>query len=544
MNRLQSLRADRELCVTLNRTAAIDPEHGDPDDRLRAPRLHRRRPGGAGAATTEISGRNRTHYCGAYWGWGFHEDGVAQRAARRRARSGRAAVTRERDLRGRRSATAASRVRRASSATGSRWPTSTSTSCRGCSAAGSSRAAPGLVRFRRERLPRRPGVPLADAVRDARRRAHRAARRTGRSGCSRTCARSATASTRSAFYYCFDARRRAARGRRRRGHEHAVGRAPRLRAPARRDPCAAASTRRCTSRRSWAWTSATRGARRRPGATLSVHIESSEDGARVFDATLGAAPRRRSTRRSLARVTARYPAATLRMLALIYGHALALKLRGVPASTRIRGSAAVVIDRAAIVHAVLRGSRAGRADRGRGRRATLVFGSGAPQRDRARPLAARAWRGAAAARQPRARGVLRRRAAGTRPTSPRSSASRRATSRRSTPCARPAVAFARVPLQRARSRARAQHAARAAARDIAAHYDLGNDLFARMLDPTMMYSCAVFEHRRRDARAGVDREARAGLREARPRPGRPRRSRSAPAGAASPSTPRRRAAAA
>ena len=32
----------------------------------------------------EISGRNRTHYCGAYWGWGFHEDGVksALRVAR------------------------------------------------------------------------------------------------------------------------------------------------------------------------------------------------------------------------------------------------------------------------------------------------------------------------------------------------------------------------------------------------------------------------------------------------------------------------------
>ncbi len=30
-------------------------------------------------------------------------------------------------------------------------------------------------------------------------------------------------------------------------------------------------------------------------------------------------------------------------------------------------------------------------------------------------------------------------------------------------------------------------------RYIAAHYDLGNDLFARMLDPTMMYSCALFE---------------------------------------------------
>ena len=31
-------------------------------------------------------------------------------------------------------------------------------------------------------------------------------------------------------------------------------------------------------------------------------------------------------------------------------------------------------------------------------------------------------------------------------------------------------------------------------RDIAAHYDLGNALFERMLDETMMYSCALFEH--------------------------------------------------
>ncbi len=29
-------------------------------------------------------------------------------------------------------------------------------------------------------------------------------------------------------------------------------------------------------------------------------------------------------------------------------------------------------------------------------------------------------------------------------------------------------------------------------RDIAAHYDLGNELFERMLDATMMYSCALF----------------------------------------------------
>jgi DUF1365 family protein len=32
----------------------------------------------------------------------------------------------------------------------------------------------------------------------------------------------------------------------------------------------------------------------------------------------------------IARVTARYPAATLRVLTLIYPHALALKLKGVP----------------------------------------------------------------------------------------------------------------------------------------------------------------------------------------------------------------------
>jgi DUF1365 family protein len=67
----------------------------------------------------------------------------------------------------------------------------------------------------------------------------------------------------------------------------------------------------------------------RPGPTLSVHIESTEHGAPAFDATL-ALRRRALTRAALARTTARYPAATLRVLALIYGHALALWLRRVP----------------------------------------------------------------------------------------------------------------------------------------------------------------------------------------------------------------------
>jgi predicted NAD/FAD-binding protein len=75
MIRLQSLDADRELLVTLNRTEAIDPEHVirviDYAHPVFTPE------GVAGQSRwAEISGPLRTHYCGAYWRWGFHEDGV------------------------------------------------------------------------------------------------------------------------------------------------------------------------------------------------------------------------------------------------------------------------------------------------------------------------------------------------------------------------------------------------------------------------------------------------------------------------------------
>jgi predicted NAD/FAD-binding protein len=75
MNHLQALDADRPFCVTLNRTAAIAPEHivrvipyAHPVFTREAMAAQRRH--------GEVSGMQRTHYCGAYWRWGFHEDGV------------------------------------------------------------------------------------------------------------------------------------------------------------------------------------------------------------------------------------------------------------------------------------------------------------------------------------------------------------------------------------------------------------------------------------------------------------------------------------
>ncbi|MDX6726895.1 MAG: cyclopropane-fatty-acyl-phospholipid synthase [Baekduia sp.] len=50
----------------------------------------------------------------------------------------------------------------------------------------------------------------------------------------------------------------------------------------------------------------------------------------------------------------------------------------------------------------------------------------------------------------------------------------------------------REPLQRGRAAFR-RNTPRRSRKDISAHYDLGNDLFGLMLDPTMMYSSAVFD---------------------------------------------------
>jgi uncharacterized protein len=76
-----------------------------------------------------------------------------------------------------------------------------------------------------------------------------------------------------------------------------------------------------------------------PGNRLSVRIESTRRGADAFKAMLSLR-RHELTEHSMRRMTARYPFATLRVLGLIYMHAIGLRLAGVgthPHPTRASG---------------------------------------------------------------------------------------------------------------------------------------------------------------------------------------------------------------
>lgn len=75
MNILQDLDAAETYCVTLNDSDGVDPGrvlrelvYHHPRYTLDFVAAQRRR--------HEICGVNRTHFCGAGWGYGFHEDGV------------------------------------------------------------------------------------------------------------------------------------------------------------------------------------------------------------------------------------------------------------------------------------------------------------------------------------------------------------------------------------------------------------------------------------------------------------------------------------
>ena len=75
MNILQSLKSRSTFCVSLNRTAQIAP-----DKIIKRLTYHHPlyTPEGVAAQQRqhEVNGVNRTYFCGAYWRYGFHEDGV------------------------------------------------------------------------------------------------------------------------------------------------------------------------------------------------------------------------------------------------------------------------------------------------------------------------------------------------------------------------------------------------------------------------------------------------------------------------------------
>ena len=75
MNNLQRLRSREHYFVTLNRSEAIDPKKVIRRISYDHP-VYTKEGVTAQARHAEISGPRLTHFCGAYWGWGFHEDGV------------------------------------------------------------------------------------------------------------------------------------------------------------------------------------------------------------------------------------------------------------------------------------------------------------------------------------------------------------------------------------------------------------------------------------------------------------------------------------
>lgn len=75
MNNIQAIEAPHDFFITLNQEDEIDPEYI-------IKKIHYTHPAfvvdsfQAQTRWEEINGMNRTWYCGAYWGYGFHEDGV------------------------------------------------------------------------------------------------------------------------------------------------------------------------------------------------------------------------------------------------------------------------------------------------------------------------------------------------------------------------------------------------------------------------------------------------------------------------------------
>ena len=317
MNMLQTLDAPVRFLVTLNRDGGHRSRARHPaPSTYHHPVYHRpasRRRSGA----REISGVNRTFYCGAYWRYGFHEDGV---------------VSAEWALEGVR----ARRTRDARAQPVPRWraPSDRMKSALYTGWVRHRRFGPAQNRFRYRlfmsyldlaELPqlfdgrwfwsaRRAGASPGSGARIFTATRERAARR-------RRCAISSTQRTGARprgpdppahapallrlllqpreLLLLLRRGRPTRRDHRRGDHEHAMEGASRLRAAGRRGArdaaralALSASRSSSTSRRSCPWTCATTGDFGAPGNGLHVHMENWRDGAAAFDATLDPAARR------------------------------------------------------------------------------------------------------------------------------------------------------------------------------------------------------------------------------------------------------------
>jgi len=80
MNMLQGFETREPLCVTLNQTPRVDPRRViarmDYAHPAYTPESFTAQSRHAEISGNPASGFGRTHFCGAYWGNGFHEDGV------------------------------------------------------------------------------------------------------------------------------------------------------------------------------------------------------------------------------------------------------------------------------------------------------------------------------------------------------------------------------------------------------------------------------------------------------------------------------------
>lgn len=75
MNLLQNIQCRTPLIVTLNAEDQIDRSKVWAEREYHHP-VYTRESLAAQQRRSEINGVNRSWFCGAYWGWGFHEDGV------------------------------------------------------------------------------------------------------------------------------------------------------------------------------------------------------------------------------------------------------------------------------------------------------------------------------------------------------------------------------------------------------------------------------------------------------------------------------------